>query len=109
MNYELAKQLKDAGYPQPIIVRTCGHSYWIAESKNGREQERCYVPTLSELIEACGHPIVLHSPGSTDINEGYYMPSKNLWSAFQGWEKTAFGNTPEEAVAHLWLALNSTK
>src|SRR4051812_41726204 len=54
MNYELAKKLKDAGFPQeagsPILVCT-GFS-----EENGFESKDVTIkyPTLSELIEACG-------------------------------------------------------
>jgi hypothetical protein len=49
MIYELAKQLKDAGFAQG------GKGAWIVSPDNlvSRHEDRVYVPTLEELIEAC--------------------------------------------------------
>lgn len=100
----------------------------------GSPLEYTYVPTLSELIEACGekHYIVKHSP--VDVNPrrdetittkdtgarvmeyrnfclfGY--PDATKWIAGFGLEGQVYdlkgeGSTPEEAVANLWLALNT--
>jgi len=86
MTYELAKQLKDAAFPQQ------GNG-----STFGSPNEVVYLPTLSELIEACG--------------DQFYCVEKNLkeaplWTA-TGWDDDfGVGQTPEEAVAKLWLALN---
>jgi hypothetical protein len=50
MNYELAKELKDAGFQH----------HWCYEMQNNIESESCKnpgwrcFPTLEELIEACG-------------------------------------------------------
>lgn len=87
MKYELAKELKDAGFPQHSCTDiTC--------SKNALT-----IPTLSELIEACG--------------DGRFKLSRTkMWHAViqkgdmpsHDWKH---GFTPEEAVARLWLALNT--
>jgi hypothetical protein len=89
MNYELAKKLRDAGYEQHGATEL-------------------YIPSLSELIEACGKPFVLHSPKSKDISEEYYQPSETEWTAYYQDDRflKEFGSTPEEAVANLWLELN---
>ena len=81
MNYELAKKLKDAGFPWQDRNVLTSSSY----------------PTLSELIEACG-------------SEFISLQNKNLlgWYSVantQSGIKTGEGSTPEEAVANLWLAL----
>lgn len=108
MNYELCKQLKDAGFPY-ISFQTME-----IEGKTVMHSER--YPTLSELIGACGD-------GFTNLtfvtrkyigNRNYdNFPAKKWvcgWSTNgvndleDGWEQE--GNTPEEAVANLWLALN---
>lgn len=49
MTYDLAKQLKDAGFPQTKTDGTLKNGHYIAEGR-----EPCFDPTLSELIEACG-------------------------------------------------------
>ena len=93
MNYELAKKLEDAGFPhdwsefekhdQVLLIKD-----WKIYGKG-------YSPTLSELIEACG--------------EGVFILMKNdNWA--DGWSAAlngmgAGGDTPEEAVANLWLKL----
>lgn len=91
--YELAKALKDAGFPQ---------------DGNGTKataffaDETVYIPTLTELIEACG--------------DDFYdlMVEKKVWRArvanfvrMGELMADAFGTTPLEAVAHLWLALKA--
>lgn len=90
MNYELAKQLKDAGFPfDPEL----GHAV--------------ISPSLSELIEACGDDICLSNV------DGYVQGklSKKTWIAIKSYgirkpEDIEDGYTAEEAVAKLWLALN---
>lgn len=89
MNYELAKELKAAGFPQ----------------KNGHKpfgDEIVCVPTLSELIEAVM---------KTGI-KGFELTS---WEG-ESWDASGryFGKTeisgskenPESAVARLWIQLN---
>ena len=93
MNYELAKQLKDAGFPQldrrEIYVRNdvTGERSWVA------------FPTLEELIEACGKHLSI------------LRPYQDTWQANNSNSEDADfcsgeGSTPTIAVAKLWLALN---
>lgn len=89
MTYELAKELKDAGFPQR------GGEIGTRDRETGSES--VYAPTLSELIEACGNRLtVLENWG-----EG--------WTAYEEQldliGKEAKGKTPEEAVAKLYIAL----
>lgn len=95
MNYELAKKLKDAGFPQkpePAIQQQIGAMF----------TESCYLPPLSELIKACGDAF-------DSLGRG--RPFNEEWYAFSEGEatvcKTASGETPEIAVANLWLSLRS--
>lgn len=93
MTCELVKQLKDAGFPQD---RRNGSA--VSIDIQGELQEFVYDPTLSELIEACGdrfYSLVRKKSGGT-----YY--------ASDGGEWILPSETPEEAVAKLWLALNKT-
>jgi hypothetical protein len=95
MTYELAKQLKDAGFPQE------GNGVWYPDNPNG-EGDACYAPTLSELIVACGDGIV----GLTRMWEGKWL--KGWGAMYTRYPMDSFhsiieGNTPEEAVAKLWL------
>jgi hypothetical protein len=50
MDYELAKSLMDAGFPQIGKGRLIGS----LEKLVWRSSDRVYVPTLEELIDACG-------------------------------------------------------
>jgi hypothetical protein len=104
MNYELAKQLKDAGFPFNLC--TPEDNAGKAFVDNGYFYKW---PTLSELIAACGK----------DFHELHhcqygFADSKNWrWTAYpHTHDQHTFnamqfkGQTPEEAVADLWLALN---
>ena len=98
MEYDVAKELMDAGFTQG------GNGSW-AHPKDAiviQSGDRVYVPTLEELIEAC------------EKKEGYEHFS--LEHQQLGWfasieaqdEQTYSGShqaTAEEAVARLWLAL----
>lgn len=81
MTYELAKQLRDSGWP--------------VNPRNGAT----YVPTLEELIEACGEIKFTLSGGYGD--DWWAHKNENEESQIIG-----RGSTPVEAVANLWLALN---
>lgn len=127
MNYELCKKLKDAGFPQeyrksnPIadfayydkseelhLLHDDNDTGWWIGNEYGevdrldiervlKEFTKC--PTLSELIEACGKDKVFN----------LYNGNKRWEASKIGKEEDAFhgyGQTPEEAVANLWLALN---
>ena len=99
-SYELAKTLKDAGFVQE---NGDGKFLWPSEAvldSCGKCADEVYLPTLSELIEACGD----------DFKK--LIKDSSPWRA-DGWNgKEIFeghGSTPEEAVANLWLALNPGK
>lgn len=107
MNYELAKKLKEAGFPQNFRSKTVILS-------NGKIEQilpdkyKIYLPSLSELIEACGKDLTAIQ--REDIE---YEPYKK-WCAVKEWVQYyppevntgGYGDSPEEAVANLWLALN---
>lgn len=94
MNYELAKKLKDAGFPQ--------HDGDIDPHYHDTHQEGCTIgacsPTLSELIEACGEAFreLIKNSGESDS-----------WMATGGPYVHVYGSSPEYAVAKLWLTLNT--
>ena len=98
MDYELANQLKNAGFPQG------GTGRWTLppDSLVARYTDRVYVPTLSELIEAC----VAVFEKLQKIDEGpKALQSGKKWQAV-ALSDCAYGDTAEEAVARLWLTLN---
>ena len=102
MEYKLAKELKDAGFPQadPNQAFNVGTFQYIGDNSN--KETLCYIPTLSELIEACGDKFdalgKCKDDGMSKIVDG--------WIAVDEDNKRRWGKTPEEAVANLWLALN---
>jgi len=98
VTYELAKKLKDAGFPQ-------------RELTVGNHIDKYYEPTLSELIKACGDDFDLlrepfGNPEDNHFDVFYRAFSKrsDLWSPIYV-DVQGEGSTPEEAVAKLWLAL----
>ena len=96
MNYELAKKLKEAGFKQG--------------NQNGQECDMwikgCYIPTLEELIEACGAEI--HELQQIQgVEAGKFYPIK-LWAA-KSFYHMCTAPTPSEAVANLWIALQEKK
>jgi hypothetical protein len=109
MTYELAKELKDAGFPQEGDGGFCLDN----DCKDDRKTCTCiaYQPTLSELIEACGDEFLAlrHAP-SRYRGDPESRPMD--WQACGGefrathWSYQQSGYTPEEATARLWLALN---
>lgn len=121
LNYEQCKSLKDAGFPQGISAAS-GNTHFeidcaseilvhgISQPEPIRSGQYLKIPTLSELIAACGGYLVLEK-------------GQNEWNAY--WDEKPFqrpvgfhaidlfmitntgkGATPEEAVCNLWLALN---
>jgi hypothetical protein len=89
VDYELAKSLMDAGFPQ------IGKGSLIGSPKKlvWRSGDRVYVPTLEEPIEACGK------------NFDSLDKRHDGWLAHASYDQSSFGETPVEAVARLWLAL----
>ena len=125
MDYELAKQLKDAGFPQRArglhYTQSVGHPQpFLAEgslfmAKEGWQYSDTYVPSLEELIDAC------HDRFGGVIRGGEQKADGNRFTAFQDAitvlaDKNiaednevphAEGATPIEAVARLFLALHA--
>lgn len=100
MNYELAKKLKEAGFPQKGIYE--GTTYNLSDIKKvGVNIGDVYIPTLSELIEACGDDfeVIWKGWGSTK-----WLAAPR--TSYGDPEDYSEGCTPEEAVANLWLELN---
>ena len=123
MNYELAKELKEAGFKHNWTgnggevkcfyeVGQQIRSGYVAEEFVPPEAIPC--PTLSELIEACGEEFLglfkMNHPN--DIGKWGVMragvPVKKVVEKNGNTLLAAQfeSSTPEEAVARLWLALN---
>jgi hypothetical protein len=81
----------DAGFPQigkGSLIGPPNKLVW-------RSGDRVYVPTLEELIDACGRNF-----GSLDKQHGG-------WRASANYDQSYFAETPAKAVARLWLALQN--
>lgn len=130
ISYELAKELKDAGFPQSILE---GSGYlevdgavpdewrgpFFSATELGFDKRKLKIPTLSELIEAC-HPAKSDSFGlETRLDEwhcyydynGYFEHADRFkdTDGMYSVEVVGVGSTLEEAVARLYLALNFIK
>jgi hypothetical protein len=91
MNYELIKQLQDAGFP-------------FKNFGTNTRFERVPIIELSELIEACGDKF-------DNLTRDYESSWKcNYYSSDDGYDDeqiySSVGKTPEEAVAKLWFKIN---
>ena len=96
MDNELAKELKEAGFPQAIHYNSGGVADYLETDANGKTHI-VSVPTLEELLETCG--AAFQSVGRVS-----YAPFLARGQILQ-----AAGQTPIEAVARLWLALQAAK
>lgn len=97
MPYELAKQLKDAGWPQDKGLRPISNISVKTYSALKEAENEPVFPTLEELIDACGTEIFVQIT---------YWPRHSEWYACSGQFQTQ-APTPTEAVARLWLALDA--
>ncbi len=90
LSYSIAKELKNAGFSQSERAR--------AQQQAGYEYVS--IPNLAALIEACGG------------NFGALGRETACWVACEyvsddgEWKNAFEGETPEDAVARLWLSLN---
>ena len=114
MDYELCKKLKLAGFPQNYSTMEKdynGQKYWmydhddndyteiqcVGKSCNALDEENLiYIPTLSELIIACG-----------DKFYGLLKNDDNWQADSVEPDITEIGLTMEESVSRLWLRLNN--
>ena len=108
LDYRICKKLKEIGFPQePSDVCHCyavsgaGTVYveGVRAEFLGRPNGFVHIPNLSELIEACG--------------DGFWSLNRTLEGTWfveaMDWCETVPGNTAEEAVANLYLALHGSK
>lgn len=95
INYELAKKLKDAGFP---------HEHKEVCLFNIRTDDICDEITLSELIEACGDRFTCLMKVDDEWKAGNYILEQYEDPSF--WIEYSEGLTPEEAVASLYLKLH---
>jgi hypothetical protein len=101
MKFELAEQLKEAGFPQKDFLSE-DSDYDCAVSENG---SLVYAPRLSELIEACGgrFEFLRQFPDLRWDAQAAEMDGQTF--EIKTWNG-GIHPTPEEAVATLWLVLH---
>jgi hypothetical protein len=102
MNYELCKQLKEVGFPQNWKNDFYTSEGLIFRHPTNRHMigDEIYIPTLSELIEACGEDFELLRMVYKE-NEKYWIVQRHSTGEF------FYGSTPEEAVAKLYISLHT--
>lgn len=99
ISFELAKELKEKGFPQKIPH---DDSVCCAQEGLGCHCNEADFPTLSELIEAC---VDFFGELNHYQEDGRWKTESKNWVDDFGIGRIATGNTPEEAVARLWIAL----
>lgn len=109
VDYELAKKLKDAGFPQEGEGKIRDE---VGRVHSANDDFTAYLPTLSELIEACGEHFVSltyfgNTVGPDDLRGDWTatgIRNRSRWGDGR-WDEAA--KTPTGAVAKLWLAMNT--
>jgi len=104
ISYELYMKLKDAGFPYRWHLT---EEFTQAQKDCNEEidpEQSPFVPTLSELIEACGEDFFALKQTATMELKGTGEWMATAYSNRKGIHKP--GKTPEEAVARLYLTLN---
>ena len=95
MNYELAKQLRDAGFPKEIVL-------------SNNPSSHCEYPCLTELIAACPTNMGKATFVLGSANQGKeWVACYFDFAMNRGAEFNESASTPVEAVARLWLAIHA--
>ena len=106
IDYKLALELKNTGFPQ----HEDGSGEYYGQEVH-TELGKFYIPTLSELIEACGDKFQTLTRGhtgkfvcrSSNLNPLTAYSPDHVLDNYRG-----FGDTAEESVANLYLLLNKS-
>ena len=106
MKYELAKELKAAGFSQSMYDHRGSHWVFHDEMWDGDPSDNsALAPTLTVLIEACGGNFYsLYKTRDPLPNEEWLCSGNTLPDSME-----FGGSTPTEAVARLWLELRAQK
>lgn len=101
MNYDLALELKNAGWPQDGSKK-------VFDIQNYHEGKivgiHLRIPTLSELIAECGQVFLSLTQQMVSGPDTHRWVASSMF--IYGEQKSETGVSPEIAVAKLWLALN---
>jgi hypothetical protein len=101
MNYELAKELYDAGF-KPLVSPLI-HPSRFARGSHDDQREYIFIPTLAEVITACGEKFRSLSRVYWEEKEKWIA---DMWANHDERSHIGRGETMEEAVVKLWIALN---
>ena len=127
MQFELAEKLKNAGFPQEGKPHLFGSRYYVPEVVDGKlahidvdgsdiyieesnewNKNKTYIPTLSELIDACGEKF--NSLRKIFLEEDFDGLIGDAWMTETGESERVksyyYGKTKKEAVANLYLEIN---
>lgn len=107
MTYELAKQRKDAGYPISLMSKGCENCWRDLHGTCTSDCQIVELPTLSELIEACGEHFVAVQRARNGEGGVWRATGNDEPKNYPDWGYSMGGSNPEEAVAKLWLALHT--
>lgn len=122
MDYELAKELKNVGFPQmgdgkALVLHSAdmfedegeqsmaviSWERYVLIAPEFKDREVFYWPTLSEIIEACGdnfYQLVRNDEEYESKVWGWYASQHTGMGG-----QTDGGKTPEIALARLWLLM----
>ncbi len=95
MDNDLLKHLKDAGFPQREDNQQGYGTTIVVPDEFGGHHEKVYIPTLEELVDACG----------ANFKKLTFIPEKAVWYADSYPSGSWTGVTHTEAVGKLWLSL----
>lgn len=110
LSYELAKKIQDSGFeykPRLHAMILPDNSILTLGTTDEEAKDGIYEPLLSELIEACGDfPNQFSLYGRDKDRWETSMIPTQIFGALLKATITEYGDTPEIAVAKLWLELN---
>ena len=105
VSFNLAKRLKNAGFPQRFTGGFAFNEQGLAIQLIGDRQWQAMdthvsIPNLNELIKACGEKF-----GGL---ERFLDGTRNRFRAYTQVPNipSGYADTPEDAVARLWLLMN---
>jgi hypothetical protein len=110
ITYETAKKLKELGFNQNLEREDEREGSWYTDygvlDEFHWSQPGYYVPTLSELIDACGKDFMLTNEcGKWEAWSGSNSDFVRMGEG--GAEFQCEAEEPEEAVALLWIQINT--
>lgn len=105
INYSLAKQLKDAGFPI-VCKNKIKHNDRLCDI-DGYFCIDCIRPTLSEILDACGDEFIELGKGDSSIDYKWAAQARKQdgLNPFT----VGHGKTHWEAVAKLYIKLNDKR